>query len=84
MLERLTRKLGLPPEKVPIALDGFGNTSSASVPVTLCQTVGRVPTALNRVVLGGFGVGFSWGAAAVGLGKGVVMPLLEVSQVEAA
>lgn len=82
ILGRLTKKLGLPPAKVPIVLNDLGNTSSASVPVALCRSVGDAPRALDRVILAGFGVGLSWGAAAVGLKAGAVMPLLEVEGAE--
>lgn len=80
MLTRLTKKLGLPESTVPIALSDLGNTSSASIPVALCRRAGAVTGDLDRVVLGGFGVGFSWASAALRLAYGVVLPLLEIPE----
>lgn len=65
--ETIRKKLGLPVEKVPSSLQEFGNTSGASLPVTIST---RLHDALNgasrhRLVLGGFGVGLSWGTAIV-------------------
>jgi 3-oxoacyl-[acyl-carrier-protein] synthase-3 len=60
----LIKKLGIPPEKAPETLSEYGNTSCATIPITLCRRLGP---ALNRsklhLVLSGFGVGFSWGSA---------------------
>lgn len=60
--ETIRKKLGLPVEKVPSTLHDFGNTSGASLPVTMTA---RIHEALcsgkNRLVLGGFGIGLSWG-----------------------
>lgn len=60
--ETIRKKLGLPVEKVPSTLHDFGNTSGASLPVTMTA---RIHEALgggnHRVVLGGFGIGLSWG-----------------------
>jgi 3-oxoacyl-[acyl-carrier-protein] synthase-3 len=78
MLNHLIKRLRLPAEKVPISLDGFGNTSSASIPVALSTVVQGMVAFPRKVVLAGFGVGFSWGAATLELEPGVVTPLLEV------
>lgn len=73
MLKQLGKKLGLPPEKMPLALEQFGNTSSASIPVAMAHALRSRLRAENlRLVLAGFGVGFSWGAAAITCGPMVV------------
>lgn len=62
MNEKIRKKLSLPETKVPYSLKHFGNTSSASIPLTI---VTELKTALsnpvNRLLLCGFGVGLSWG-----------------------
>lgn len=77
--ETIRKKLGLPPEKVPMSLHDFGNTSSASVPVTM--TV-RLREALaespKRLLMAGFGVGLSWAAAVVDLDRPYMPELLEL------
>ncbi|QLF92481.1 ketoacyl-ACP synthase III [Pseudomonas sp. ABC1] len=77
--ETIRKKLGLPEDKVPSTLREFGNTSGASLPVTV--TV-RLRDALaqgrTRLLLCGFGVGLSWGGAIVDV-EGAVFPELIVS-----
>lgn len=68
ILNHLRKKIGIPPEKCPIAMREFGNTSSASIPLTIAATIGQ--ECVNRslkVLLVGFGVGWSWGACAADL-----------------
>lgn len=79
MLKQLGKKLGLPAEKMPLALEQFGNTSSASIPVAMAHALGsRLRGEQLRLVLAGFGVGFSWGAAAISCGPMVVPEIVRV------
>lgn len=58
IVEKLRDRLRLPEEKVPVHLDGIGNTVSSAIPLTLeCALKGR---ALRRILLSGFGVGLSF------------------------
>lgn len=64
MLEHLRRKLGVPPERFVVELDEVGNTVSCTIPIALERA--REKGALRpgmRVLLVGFGVGYSWSAA---------------------
>jgi 3-oxoacyl-[acyl-carrier-protein] synthase III len=63
MLEKLSKKLKLQPEKMPIALQSTGNTVSSSIPITLqkCRAEGRIKSS-EKLLLMGFGVGLSWAA----------------------
>jgi len=66
ILETATQKLGIPPEKVIINIDRYGNTSSASVPIALCEARDRGLLEPGRfVVLAAFGAGLAWGAARI-------------------
>lgn len=68
MLRHIGRKLGIPPERMPINIDRFGNTSSASIPLLLCTDLApRIVGGPSRLLLAGFGVGLSWGAASLTL-----------------
>jgi 3-oxoacyl-[acyl-carrier-protein] synthase-3 len=68
MLKHLGKKIGADGERLPINIDRFGNTSSATIPLLLTTDMAdRVTGAPTRVMLVGFGVGFSWGAALVDL-----------------
>ncbi len=61
--ESIRKKLKLPIEKVPYSIEHFGNTSSASIPLTICSKLSNeVKTKKLTLLLAGFGVGFSWGS----------------------
>jgi len=64
MLEHLRRKLGIPPHKFVLAMEHTGNTVSATIPIALKQAEakGELKPGM-KVMLVGFGVGYSWGAA---------------------
>lgn len=64
--ETIRKKLGLPVEKVPSTLPDFGNTSGASLPVTLTARLHeRLSGGKAKLLLGGFGIGLSWGTAII-------------------
>ena len=64
MLRHIARKLAIAPGQMPINIDRYGNTSSASIPLLICTDLSsRLTRAPAELVLAGFGVGFSWGAA---------------------
>jgi 3-oxoacyl-[acyl-carrier-protein] synthase III len=66
MIEELTRKMQWPAEKVPMHFDHLGNTVSSTIPFVLEQMVadGRL-TPGKKVMLIGFGVGYSWAGCSV-------------------
>lgn len=60
MVRSLTKALGLPESKVPIAVEDTGNTVSSTIPV-LIDRLGGLPALKGKTVLvSGFGVGLSW------------------------
>ncbi|KND60771.1 3-oxoacyl-[acyl-carrier-protein] synthase, KASIII [Candidatus Burkholderia verschuerenii] len=64
--ESIRKKLGLPAEKVPSTLADFGNTSGASLPVTITARLhDTLPEKRHRLLLCGFGIGLSWGSVIV-------------------
>lgn len=66
MLEHLRDKLSIPDHKFYINLALTGNTVSATIPISLkdCMETGKLKRG-NRVLLVGFGVGYSWGGTIV-------------------
>lgn len=62
-VQRLTAAYKLSPDKVPIGLANIGNTCSATIPMVLeqCAQAGRFQPG-QKLVLVGFGVGYSWAA----------------------
>jgi 3-oxoacyl-[acyl-carrier-protein] synthase-3 len=61
MNERLRLRLGIPVEKMPLAMRDYGNTVGNTLPIVLHEHGSRF-RASDRVLLVGFGVGYSWGA----------------------
>ena len=62
VLKQVAMATGFSMKKVPVSIDRYGNTSSASIPVTLCDMKERdASLAVKKVVMSGFGVGLSWG-----------------------
>jgi len=62
MLEHLRRQCRIPEEKFVYCLELIGNTVSNTIPIALAelQQVGKLQTG-HRLLLVGFGVGYSWG-----------------------
>lgn len=63
ILEAVARRLGFDPDRVVSNIDRYGNTSSGSIPIALCEAyeAGRLEPG-DLVVVSAFGAGFAWGA----------------------
>jgi 3-oxoacyl-[acyl-carrier-protein] synthase-3 len=74
IIQSASKSLKLPPEKIFVNLDHYGNTSSASVPIALCEAIeqGRVKRN-DHLVIVGFGAGLTW--ASVVVRWGVPLPV---------
>jgi 3-oxoacyl-[acyl-carrier-protein] synthase-3 len=65
IIEAAAKRLSVPREKIVINIDRFGNTSSASIPIALSETIERGLLKDGDVILfTGFGGGLSWGSIA--------------------
>jgi len=66
MLEHLQKKLKIPEEKFVFTMEHVGNTVSASIPIALSEAAasGRLKDG-QRVMVVGFGVGYSWAATVI-------------------
>lgn len=66
IMEAVRRRLDIPPEKVFMNVDRYGNTSSASVPIALDEAAksGKIQRG-DIILFSAFGAGFTWGAAVV-------------------
>jgi 3-oxoacyl-[acyl-carrier-protein] synthase-3 len=64
ILEHVRRKLKLPPEKIPINITRYANTSAASIPILLDELVedGTIQPG-QKLFLSAFGAGLTYGAA---------------------
>ncbi len=79
ILEHLRKKAKIAESKYVIDLEQFGNTSSASVPLAICHQLSEfVSTDQRKLLLGGFGVGWSWGAIITDIGPIVAPGIVEI------
>ena len=66
IIQAIAKRLALPPEKVFINIEKYGNTSSASVPIALDEANRQQRIKKDGLLLlNAFGAGFTWGAALV-------------------
>ena len=64
IIDAVVDRVGIPKEKVHMNLDRYGNTSAASIPITLDEGVrnGRVKEG-DLMLMTAFGSGLTWGSA---------------------
>jgi 3-oxoacyl-[acyl-carrier-protein] synthase-3 len=64
IMDHAARKLGIPPERMVVNVDRYGNTSSGSIPLALAeaQADGRLEKG-ELVLMTGMGAGLTWGSA---------------------
>jgi len=65
IIDAAAKHLDLPPEKIVINIDRYGNTSAASVPIAMSEAweSGKLKKG-DTIIFVGFGGGLSWGALA--------------------
>jgi len=77
MMDFFVKKLKTDPARVPYCINKYGNTSSASIPLTIASELcGRLDGDHN-VVLSAFGAGLSWGSAIMAMHDCNVSPVIE-------
>lgn len=77
ILKQLARKHRLPASKLPVSIDRFGNTSSNSVPLVLCDHFGGRSDSRLKVLACGFGGGLSLGCAHFHVDMTKILPIAE-------
>jgi 3-oxoacyl-[acyl-carrier-protein] synthase-3 len=66
MLDTLRKKIGIAPDKMPLHLEDVGNTVSSTIPLALVRMrEGGQLVPGTRLMLVGFGVGYSWAATII-------------------
>lgn len=66
IIDATARRVKIPPERVYVNIEKYGNTSAASIPIAFAEALkeGRLKEG-NIAVFVAFGAGFTWGSAAV-------------------
>ena len=79
ILNHIIKKMELNVDKVPISLDQYGNTSSASIPLTACHYFSNhnLLEPVNVAMIG-FGVGYSWATVIMRLDSSLIHKIKEV------
>lgn len=79
MNETIRKIIAVPEQKVPYSLRHFGNTSSASIPLTMVTSIAQnLQIGEHKLLLSGFGVGLSWGSVIIDTENLVVSDLQEI------
>jgi len=78
MLDFLVKRMKVAPEKVPMSIGEFGNTSSASIPLTMVTRCGEQLARPTKWCAMGFGVGLSWSGLLLETDAVATVPLVEV------
>lgn len=76
IVDRISHKLKISKEKIPVTLDKYGNTGGVSIPLTLCDFYGRKKNGVQNVLMVGFGVGLSWGITSLAVNTEHILPII--------
>ena len=77
MLKTLAKSIDINFDKFLISIDKYGNTSSASIPLTICHNREKIVKNPEKILMAGFGVGLSWSTAVSDLKDTVILPIME-------
>ncbi|MBQ3364706.1 MAG: ketoacyl-ACP synthase III [Muribaculaceae bacterium] len=77
MMDFFVKKLKISPDRVPYCISKYGNTSSASVPLTVSSELSGQLDGSHTVVMSAFGAGLSWGATIMQMRDCKVSPVIE-------
>ena len=69
IIDSVAEKMGLPPEKVMVNIERYGNTTAATIPLCLWEWEKKLKKGDN-LILSAFGAGFTWGAIYLKWGYG--------------
>jgi 3-oxoacyl-[acyl-carrier-protein] synthase-3 len=61
IIDATGRRMGLPPEKIMINIQNYGNTTAATIPLCLWEYESRLKKG-DKIILAAFGGGFTWGS----------------------
>lgn len=77
MTDFFIKKLKITESKVPYCIGYYGNTSSASVPLTIVSELHDKLSEKKNIIMCGFGAGLSWGTAWVSFNECHISPVIE-------
>ena len=79
IIKSLATCLSIPMEKIPLCVNGYGNISSASIPLALSKRLyGKDLASGCKVLMAGYGGGASWGTAVTDVSAAKFYPVKEM------
>lgn len=76
IMKQIAKYAGFSKKQNLIAIDEFGNTTTASIATALTKHYGEDKEGRIRAMLCGYGVGLSWGAVSMEMNKKDILPLI--------
>lgn len=80
IVRTIAKRLKADPAKVPLSLGRYGNTSGASVTVTMTDAYAHCERKNLSLLLSSFGTGLSWGVASFSLSPQVIVPIFTTGE----
>lgn len=75
--DTICKKIAAKKEQFLNSIESFGNTSSSSIPLTLCQNLNSIAQN-QKIIISGFGVGLSWATALIEKNPINIYPITEI------
>ena len=75
IIKTIAKRLKVDPNKVPLSLDRYGNTSGASATLTIADAFAGSEKENISLLLSAFGTGLSWGIATLSIRPAVIEPV---------
>lgn len=76
MMKQIATRIKCDVKKLLISIDRYGNTSGASIPLTLCDFYGNKTGSFN-ILASGFGLGLGWGITSLQIEAENIYPVVE-------
>lgn len=82
IVDGIAQAVGITEEQLLNSCQIYGNTSSASIPLTIClEKEKRKLAGKKKVLLCGYGIGLTWGIIVLDLDMDVILPIIESNYV---
>lgn len=79
IVEAVAKRMAIPFEKTPMSMREYGNTTSASIPITMVsERREELKSLRQRNLVCGFGTGLSWGSAYFETENVICPPVIEI------
>lgn len=76
IMKQIARKINADVNKLLISIDRYGNTSAASLGLTLCDQFGSVDDGVKKVLISGFGIGLSYGVVSLSVDTAKIFEII--------